>query len=365
MKIVIITTEPSGDFLGHHIIKSLKKRSKKHKISGVGGELMESIGFKSWVPIKKFNTIGLFEVLIRILKYLEIFRFVEKKIRKFNPDLIITIDSPSFSYRLAKRLQDLRRLRKIKFVHYVAPTVWAWKSYRAKIFAKFYDFMFTIFCFESKYFLKYGLKTKYIGHQIFFEKTKKIKKKKQICFLPGSRSVEIKNNLNSMRNIIINSRKEFHDFKFYILTFDNHIKLIDKMLNGLNVEIISDYKKKQTVMAESYLAIAASGSVTLELSKYHTPMIVVYNTYFLTRIILKMLVRVKYASIINITFNKEVVPEYIFEKFKCENVLKKMRILIKDKSERQKQIMFLKKFSMKMTLKGKNPADLLIDEVIN
>ena len=124
--------------MGHHIIKSLKKRSKKHKISGVGGELMESIGFKSCVPIKKFNTIGLFEVLIRILKYLEIFRFVEKKIRKFNPDLIITIDSPSFSYRLAKRLQDLRRLRKIKFVHYVDPTVWAWKSYRAKIFAKFY-----------------------------------------------------------------------------------------------------------------------------------------------------------------------------------------------------------------------------------
>jgi lipid-A-disaccharide synthase len=168
-----------------------------------------------------------------------------------------------------------------------------------------------------------------------------------------------------MKRIIVDSMNEFNDFKFYILTFDSHIKLLNEILKDVNIEIISDYKKKQKIMAVSYLAITASGSVTLELSKYSTPMIVVYNTYFLTRIILKMLVKVKYASIINITYGREVVPEYIFEKFKSENILQKMRVLVNDRYARRKQINYLEKFSRKMTLSGKNPADLLIDEVIN
>ena len=149
MRIVILATEPSGDFLGSKLIKNLKK-NKKVVISGVGGEQMKAAGFQSWVSIDQFNAIGIFEVLIRILKFLKLFKFIKKKILDFNPDILITIDSPSFSYRIVRRLQILRN--KTKFIHYVAPTVWAWKSYRAKIFSELYDQMFTLFDFEPKYF---------------------------------------------------------------------------------------------------------------------------------------------------------------------------------------------------------------------
>ena len=174
MRIVILATEPSGDFLGSKLIKNLKK-NKKVVISGVGGEQMKVEGFQSWVQINQFNAIGIFEVLIRILKFLKLFKFIQRKILDFKPDILITIDSPSFSYRIVKRLQILRN--KTKFIHYVAPTVWAWKSYRAKIFSKLYDQMFTLFDFEPKYFRKFGLQTDFVGHQIFFDK-KVIKKKK-------------------------------------------------------------------------------------------------------------------------------------------------------------------------------------------
>ena len=178
MRIVILATEPSGDFLGSKLIKNLKK-NKKAVISGVGGEQMKVEGFQSWVQINQFNAIGIFEVLIRILKFLKLFKFIKRKILDFNPDILITIDSPSFSYRIVKRLQILRN--KTKFIHYVAPTVWAWKSYRAEIFSELYDQMFTLFDFEPKYFRKFGLQTDFVGHQIFFDK--KVKKKKKNTFL--------------------------------------------------------------------------------------------------------------------------------------------------------------------------------------
>ena len=181
MRIVILATEPSGDFLGSELIKNLKK-NKNLVISGVGGEQMKAVGFQSWVSIDQFNAIGIYEVLIRIFKFLKLFKFIKRKIIDFKPDILITIDSPSFSYRIVKRLQILRN--KTKFIHYVAPTVWAWKSYRAKIFSELYDQMFTLFSFEPKYFKRFGLKTDFIGNQIFFNKNVIKKKKKIHKFLP-------------------------------------------------------------------------------------------------------------------------------------------------------------------------------------
>ena len=165
MKIYIIATEASGDYLGSHLIRELKKK-KNCSIQGIGGELMKMEGLSSWIPIEKFNTIGLIEVLIRIPKFYKIFKKVENFIKNNPPDIIITIDSPSFSYRLIKKIQGLRK--KVRMIHYVAPTVWAWKKYRAKIFANLYDQLFVVFKFEKKYFLEHGLDTFWVGHQIFF-----------------------------------------------------------------------------------------------------------------------------------------------------------------------------------------------------
>ena len=363
MKVVIIATEASSDFLGYNLIKSLRKKKKKINLYGVGGPLMESIGFKSWIPISEFNTIGLFEVLIRIKKFLKILKKIENQIRLNEPNILITIDSPSLSYRVVKRIQDLKEKKNIKIYHYVAPTVWAWKKYRAKIFAKLYDGIFTLFRFENKYFTKYQLSTQYVGHQIFF-RSKVEKKKKIICFLPGSRNIEIKCNLSKMMPSIKKSIAKFKDYDFFVLTFDHSKNLVDEMVKDLKIKVITDYKKKKKIMKTSFLAVAASGSVSLELCKYKVPSIIVYDTHFITKIILKLFVRVKFASLINIFYNREVLPEFLFERFNTENVFKKMIELIGNKNSRMNQLRMMNDFSSKMILDKKNPSEIIAKSIL-
>ncbi len=358
MKVVIIATEASSDYLGYNLIKSLRKKKKKITLYGVGGPLMESIGFKSWIPISEFNTIGLFEVLIRMKKFLNILKKIEYKIRSNEPNIVITIDSPSLSYRVVKKIQDLKEKKNIKIYHYVAPTVWAWKEYRAKIFANLYDGMFTLFRFENKYFTKYNLHTEYVGHQIFF-KNKVEKKKKIICFLPGSRNIEIKNNLLKMIPSIKESTDKFYDYDFFLLTFDHSKSLVNEMVKDLKIKVITDYKKKKKIMKTSFLAVAASGSVSLELCKYKVPSIIVYDTHFITKIILKLFVKVKFASLINIFYNREVIPEFLFEKFNKKNVFNKMIELISNKHARMSQLRMMNDFSSKMILGEKNPSEII------
>lgn len=357
MKVTIIATEPSGDFLGYKLIQSLKK-VKNIEINGVGGELMNSEGFNSWINIKEFNAIGIYEVLIRIFKFIKLFKHVENRIRKESPNILITIDSPSFCYRLVDKLQDLRG--KIKFIHYVAPTVWAWKAYRSKIFSKSYDKIFTLFDFEPKYFKKYGGASMFVGHPIFYPKGVESKKKKIISFYPGSRAVEIKQNLKKLRPVINNCTKKYKSFRFYILTFKNTSRMVEEYIGNEKISIITDFSKKQEIMKTSFLAVAASGSVTLELIKYYTPMLVFYDTHWFTKLIIKFLVKVKYASIINIVNNKPVVPEFLFEDFNVGSLSEAIENYLMKKELRFIQIQYFNKFMKRMLVKDKNPSELIV-----
>ena len=352
MRIVILATEASGDFLGSELIKAIRLKKKNVIIEGIGGPLMINSNFKSWINITKFNAIGIYEVLIRIFKFIDLIKFTEKKIREFQPDIIISIDSPSFNYRLLKKLSDLKR-KNTKFYHYVAPTVWAWKSYRAKLFANLYDKLFVLFEFEKKYFAKHKLKTLVVGHQIFHNTKTVSKKKKKIIFLLGSRTSEIKNNIKEFSLLIENTINNFSNFKFYILTFKNHLIFFNEMKSKFkNIQIITDTNQKQKIMSESFFAVAASGTVTLELAKFNTPMIVVYKTHFITKLIIKLLVKVKYA-IKCLNYNdfchKKILP--LFSDFLESNL------------KRNEQIKYLKVFSSKMLIKNKNPAEIIVNSI--
>ncbi len=360
MRVVILATEPSGDFLGSELIKNLKK-NKNVILSGVGGEQMKNAGFQSWVSINEFNAIGIYEVLIRVFKFLKLMKFIKRKIIDFKPDILITIDSPSFSYRVVKRLQFLRN--KTKFIHYVAPTVWAWKSYRAKIFSKLYDQMFTLFDFEPKYFKRYGLQTDFIGHQIFFDKNVIKKKKNYICFFPGSRTIEIKNNMKKLEEIIIESEKIFSEFNIFILTLSNQVKYLKNIIKSKKIKIISDHKKKHQIMRQTFLAVAASGSVTLELIKYRVPTLVFYETHWLTKWIIKLFVNVNYASLINIIYKKEIIPEFLFNKFTSKNIIDTMKDFVNKKDLRLNQIKHFENFQKKMLLNNKNPSALIREKL--
>ena len=364
MRIVILATEASGDFLGSELIKAIRKKRKDVVIKGIGGPLMTNSNFKSWVNMSKFNAIGIYEVLIRIFKFIELINFTEKKIREFEPDIIISIDSPSFNYRLLKKLSDLKK-KKTKFYHYVAPTVWAWKSYRAKLFANLYHKLFVLFDFEKKYFVKHKLKTQVVGHQAFYNLKPLPKKKKIIIFLLGSRTSEIKNNIKEFSLLIENTIANFSNFTFYILTFKDQLYFFREIKRRFkNIKIVTDTNQKQRIMSESFFAVAASGTVTLELAKFNTPMIVVYKTHFITKLIIKLLVKVKYACLINIYFDKLIVPEFLFNNFSYKKILPLFSEFLENKLKRNEQIQNLKVFSSKMLVKKNNPAELIVNSIL-
>ncbi len=212
MKLYFIAGEHSGDFIGAKIIKSLKElKNKKDDVSfwGVGGPQIEAQGIKSLFDFNRINLMGFVEVIPHILEIRKLINLTVQDIISKDVDVLVTIDSPGFTLRVAKKIRRLAP--KIKLVHVVAPSVWAYKENRAKKYAKIYDKLLTLFPFEVQYFTKYGLDTECIGHPILeqhFEpkllKSFYITDTKTICVTPGSRKNEIARHMPT----IVNSLKQ-------------------------------------------------------------------------------------------------------------------------------------------------------------
>ena len=182
----------SGDDLASNLMKSLKANSfYDYSFCGTGGDNMMKEGLGIINHISEFKYIGFFEIIKNLTKILSILDKNYKKILLFKPDLIITIDSPEFSFRLVKKLR--KNNTKAKYVHYVAPSVWAWRPWRAKNVARLYDLLLTIFPFENSYFEKYNLKTVFVGHPIFNKNMDYNISNENLflALLPGSRKGEI------------------------------------------------------------------------------------------------------------------------------------------------------------------------------
>ncbi|MDD2840662.1 MAG: hypothetical protein PHY80_06160, partial [Rickettsiales bacterium] len=170
-KIFITAGEASGDLLGGKIINALKSNAKNMNIEfiGIGSEKMKNEGLESIFPMKELSVMGFCEVLPKIFKLLKRINQTVDKILEQKPDLILTIDSPSFSFRVMEKLKskDKKFFDSVKKVHLIAPSIWAYKEKRAKKMAKLYNLLLCILPFEPPYFEKYGLKTEFIGHPIF------------------------------------------------------------------------------------------------------------------------------------------------------------------------------------------------------
>ena len=304
-KIYMIAGEPSGDFLGSDIIESIKKKSTNIELKIVGGRLMESYGFQSLFNIKEISVGGIIEVIPHIFKIKKLIKKTVQDILMFNPDIILTIDSPGFCFRVSKTIKKLEP--HIKLVHLVAPSVWAWRPKRAKKISNLYDKLLTLFEFEPPYFTKYGLDTEFVGHQaaINFEPTDKLKDD-ILLIMPGSRTQEIK----SLLPIFVEASKSMRQKKIVIPTLPHLVELI-KSIAPNNFEIITDENEKKSLYKNSKLAIVASGTATLQLALSGCPMIVCYKLSNFTFKIVKMLIKTRFISLVNIISNKEIVPELI------------------------------------------------------
>lgn len=325
LKIYIIAGESSGDFIGSKLMSALRKQHKNVSFYGVGGFLMQQEGLKSLFDISNIAIMGFAEIIGKIFKIKKLIKFTIQDINSIQPDILITIDSLGFNKRVAK---GVKKQKSIKLVHYVAPTVWAWKPKRAGEIAKIYNYLLCLFYFEPKYFEKEGLKTFFVGHPIMesgadsgnsslIQKNYCVDLTTDNCILlmPGSRITEISMLLPIFISSLHDIRKRLNkNFYAIIPTVPHLYKFISNYIKENkvdNVIITKDVEEKYSAFKIAKLAIVASGTATLELSLANIPCIVAYKVNLLSYLIAKSLIKIKYASIINIIANKEIIKEFL------------------------------------------------------
>ena len=374
-KIFIMAGELSGDILGGGLINQLKKLSQnKIEIYGVGGAKMIAQGLKPIFNIKSLSIMGIFEVLLKIPSILMLLKLAKNKIIEINPDIVITIDAPGFNLRLQNSIKDL----KIKQIHYVAPSVWAWKSYRAKKIAKFLDHLLVLFPFEKNLFLKEGLNTTFVGHPIAFdnkfinnkyytEKSLNNKAITKIAMLPGSRLSEIEKLMPVFIKSAILLNKDYKSIKFYVVTLKEYRNKILGYFAKTNLDyyVTDNHEEKYNIYSKVNFVLCASGTVTIEVAKASTAMLVVYKLNFITWLIVRAMVKIKTATILNIISKDNIIPELFQKEVNETNIHGIIKKYIENSKLRNKQINKLNIAVNKLKNGDTNPSYIAAKSVLN
>ncbi len=346
-KIFILTGEPSGDKLASTVVSKLKQNNSDIEYSCVGGIHLNSLGIKSIYDLKEVTYIGFTSVILNLLKIKKKINETVDRIIEFKPDILFSVDSPDFTLRVAKKVKKINP--NIKTIHYVAPQVWVWREGRVKKFKNFLDHILLLFNFEKKYFDKENINNTFVGHPLLEKKDKSkidlsnliTKDKKIISLFAGSRYSETILLLPILIDFIKLMNNKFNDYLFvFHATEENKIYINDyvKKTNLNNIEVISDENIKSQVLSNSVFAVSKSGTVSLEICNAKVPSIIIYKMNFLNFIIVKFLVKIKYANIINIINNKEVIPELIQNECNSEEIFKSVVYFLKNPSLMDKQI---------------------------
>ena len=346
-KIFILTGEPSGDKLASTVIRKLNITNPEIEYSCVGGSHLYSLGIKSIFDLKEITYIGFTSVLLNIFKIKGKINKTVDDIIKFNPDILFSVDSPDFTLRVAEKVKKINN--NIKIIHYVAPQVWIWREGRVKKFKKFVDHMLLLFNFEKKYFDKESISNTFVGHPLLEEDNKsKIdlsslisKDKKIISIFPGSRNSETNVLLPILNDFIKLMNKKFNDYVFTFHATDENKDLITNYLeNNLlnNYQVISDENIKSQILSKSIFAVAKSGTVSLEICNANIPSIIIYKINMINYLIMKALVKVKFANIINIMNNKEVIPELLQGECNAKEIYNSVVFFLKNPELMKKQV---------------------------
>ena len=328
--VFIIAGEVSGDVLGAKIMEQMPDA----RFVGIGGENMMQAGLKPLFPMGDLAVMGIVEVLAHAKTLTKRIKQTVDAIINEKPDIVVSVDAPGFAKSVIKQIRknpDGQQLIKngLKFHHVVAPQVWAWRSGRAKKYARTFDKLYAFFDFEIPYFTKYGLDTVAVGHPIAdgiigkYDAVKNKNTDKIITLVPGSRMSEVKRLMplmGDMANMLV--RNGFSDYKFVIPTVETTREYVqDNVKNWLvKPELVSSAERYKQY-SQTYIALVASGTVSAELAMMHVPTIVVYKMNPITTWIGKQIIRVKWVSLVNILLNRSVYPEFLGGRAKTEYIM--------------------------------------------
>ncbi|MDB9705659.1 lipid-A-disaccharide synthase [Pelagibacteraceae bacterium] len=346
-KIFILTGEPSGDKLASKVIANLKKINPSVDYLSVGGENLKSLGIKSIFDLKEITYLGFTNVFLNLFKINKKINQTIKAVIDYNPDILFTVDSPDFTLRVAKKVKRINS--KIKTIHYVAPQVWVWREGRVKKIKKFIDHILLLFNFEKKYFEKEQVSCEFVGHPLLENKEQSRidinqilgKNKALISVFAGSRESEIKLLMPILLDFIKLMKQKYSDMTYVFHSTKNFSQLqqfLIKEKNLSNCEVISDDKIKSHILQKSIFAVTKSGTVSLEISNAKIPSIVFYKMGYINFLIVKSLVKTKYANIINFAANEEIIPELLQSKCNAKNIFDHVDSFLENPDKINKQV---------------------------
>ncbi len=346
-KIFVLTGEPSGDKLASTAISKLQKDNNDIEYLSVGGSNLKKIGIKSIFELKDITYLGFTSVLLNIFKIKKKINQTVDEVLKFNPDILFSVDSPDFTLRVAELVK--KRNPKIKTIHYVAPQVWIWRKNRVKKMKKFIDHVLLLFDFEKKYFDEESIKNSFVGHPLIEDSYQNktdinnliLKDKKIISIFPGSRKSETNVLLPILIEFINKMNTTESDYSFVFHATDeneDHLSNYVKNENIKNVEVISNENIKKEILSNSIFAICKSGTVSLQVCNSNVPSIIIYKLSFINFMIFKLLVNVKFANIINIINNKEIIPELLQNECNANKIYNSVMHILKNSNIAKKQL---------------------------
>jgi len=376
--VYIVAVESSADQVGAGLIKSIRKKSLAIKMHGVGGSFMESEGVISKIDISGLAILGFVEAIKSYPRIIKSIKNTVNDILSINPDVVILIDSWGFMIRVAKKLKQSGY--KGKVVKYIAPQVWAMRKNRSKVLAKYIDHLLTIHDFESHYFEPYGLSVSYVGNPVFDskyiipEKDKVYRNfgfsssDKVLAVFFGSRSSEINNLVKPFIETILKLKDSFPDLKVVspvsgaVIKDIKQAKDLDKRLENI---IFVEEKLKASVFSISTAALACSGTVTTQLALAGVPTVVAYRLNPITFIIAKILYKPKYISLVNISANEELMPEFLQKEVNSNNLSKELKSYIQNNQLRSDASNKISQHIIKIKPKGKSVNNQASEIILN
>lgn len=341
--VFIFAGELSADTYGAQLIQRLKKKLSPLCITGVGGPDLRALGVSGPCQMEDFSVMGFSDVLFSLPRLMQQFKKIQDYILDTQPDIVIFIDSPSFSLRMATALRKNRFRGRL--VQYISPTVWAWGKKRIQKMESTMDLLLTIYPFEESLFANTSLNVKYVGHPLIeiigahrydpeWSKIFKIKDhKKLIAIFPGSRPAEIQRNLPKQIEAAKFLQKQQPELAFAIsCAHDSHMEMMQTILQENHFRhhdelFLIPRTYTYDLMRRCQSAIAKSGTITLELAFHACPTVVVYALTWLNRLYAKHILKLSlpHYCIVNILAGKKIFPELIEQKFTAQNLFHELK----------------------------------------
>ncbi|NDV47021.1 lipid-A-disaccharide synthase [Paludibacter sp. 221] len=344
MKYFIIAGEASGDLHASNLMRELKRKDKNADFCFLGGDLMAAQGGEMVKHYRDMAYMGFIAVIKNASKIKDNMEACHRAILDFRPDVVILIDYPSFNLRIARFVKENLD---IPVYYYISPKVWAWKKFRVRSIKRYIDRMFTILPFETEFYAKRHYTVEYVGNPSVdsvskrpnqeqteeeFWRLNNLAYKPIIALLPGSRKQEIESCLPAM----LKSAEHFTDYQVVVSGAPGiEPEFYSSVLGGKAVNIV--FGQTYELLQQASAAVVNSGTATLETALIGTPQVVVYHVAFgrLASFLKKIVIRVKYISLVNLIARKEVVKELVAHQFTAANVTFELELILRNENYRQ------------------------------